>query len=165
MNNKDEVIINNPYVYYNSKCIEIDKQCENYKGNDSFLCESLKPYKSMYEIDDDYECSFENDKKCVKQKKTQAEYCFYNGSDEDICSMCTPSDPTKKVCTINNRNKCVEKYKYCSDYKGEYHSVCIAIEPYDPETNRIDPTSYCYYDNMPMQQQPAPDSSGRPRRS
>ena len=132
--------------YYNSKCIEIDKQCENYKGNDSSLCESLKPYKSMYEIDDEYECSFVNDKNCVKKKKEQSEYCFYNGTDADICSMYTPSDPNTKVCTMYN-NKCIEQYKYCSDYKGIFSLECTSIKPYDPETNKIDPYSKCVFSN------------------
>lgn len=98
----------------------------------------------MYEIDDEYECSFVNDKNCVKKKKEQSEYCFYNGTDADICSMYTPSDPNTKVCTMYNY-KCIEQYKYCSDYKGIFSLECTSIKPYDPETNKIDPYSKCVF--------------------
>ena len=133
-------------LYNNTKCIEFYKQCEDYEGTDRLMCEKIKPYKSMYEVDEEYECVFVKDKNCTKMKKEEPEYCIYNGTNPEICAMYTPSDPSTKVCVISN-SKCVERYKYCSEYKGLVSSECTAIKPYDPETNKIDPYSKCVFTN------------------
>ena len=49
-------------------CVEFYKDCENYKGDNRETCEKIQPFKSMYEIDDDYECVFENESGCMKKK-------------------------------------------------------------------------------------------------
>ena len=41
------------------------KNCEDYEGSDINTCELITPFKSMYELDDENECVFENNK-CVK---------------------------------------------------------------------------------------------------
>ena len=127
--------------YYNSKCIEIPKSCEAYEGNDRILCESIKPYKSGEEIDDDYHCVLEKDSKCTKKKKV----CDYSGTSEVLCAKQTPSDPSVQVCVLTSPYNCVERYKYCSEYKGSSSSECIAINPYDPETDKVDPYYKCSY--------------------
>ena len=98
----------------------------------------------MYEIDEGYECVLEKDKKCTKKKKEEVKYCNYQGYEEETCAMFKTSNPDTKICTLKN-TKCIEQYKYCSDYKGTYGEVCRSINPYDSETNKIDPYSKCVF--------------------
>ena len=126
---------------YNSECIEIPKSCEAYEGNDRILCESITPYKSGNEIDDEYRCVLEKDNKCTKKKKI----CHYFGTSEVLCAKQTPSDPSVQVCVLTSPYNCVERYKYCSEYKGSSSSECSAINPYDPETDKVDPKYKCTY--------------------
>lgn len=51
--------------YQNDKCEKFYKNCEDYEGSDINTCELITPFKSMYELDDENECVFENNK-CVK---------------------------------------------------------------------------------------------------
>ena len=126
--------------YYKSKCIEIPKSCEAYEGNDRLLCESIIPYKSGSETDDEYQCVLEKDSKCTKKKKV----CNYSGTNEVLCALQTPSEPSVQVCVLIG-SSCVERYKYCSEYKGSSSDECRAINPYDPETDQVDPLSKCSY--------------------
>ena len=129
-------------LYLNSKCQEFYKKCEDYKGTDGETCARITPFKSMYEKDEEYECVMEKDKKCTKKKKEEVKYCNYQGYEEETCAMFKTSNPDTKICTVKN-TKCIEQYKYCSDYKGTYGEVCRSINPYDSETNKIDPYSRC----------------------
>ena len=132
-------------LYFKGKCQEIYKKCEDYKGTDGDICAKIIPFKSMYEIDEGYECFMEKDKNCIKKKKEEAKYCNYQGNIREICEMQKPSDPDRKVCFFTG-SKCIEQYKYCSDYKGIYEEECKSIIPYDPETNKIDPYSKCVFE-------------------
>ena len=129
-------------LYFNGKCQEFYKKCEDYKGTDGYICAKIIPFKSMNETDEGYECVLEKNNKCTKKKKEEAKYCNYQGYNEEICAMLKPSDPDTKICSLIS-GRCVEQYKYCSDYKGIYSEECQSIVPYDPETNKIDPYSKC----------------------
>ena len=129
-------------LFFGSKCQEYYKKCEDYKGTDEETCVRIIPFKSMYEIDEGYECVLEKDKKCTKKKKEEVKYCNYQGNYANQCEKQKPSDQNTKVCAFIG-GKCIEQYKYCSDYKGIYEGECKSIIPYDPETNKIDPYSKC----------------------
>ena len=140
-------------LYYDKKCQEFYKKCEDYKGKDRLICESIQPYKSMLEIDEDYECIFEKDSTCTKKKKEEPEYCNYYGSNDELCTLQTPSDPSIKVCARNGY-RCFEQYKYCSEYKGLASEECESITPYDPETNKKDLYSKCEFVNKKCVKRP-----------
>ena len=133
-------------LYYKGDCIETPKKCEDYEGYDRLFCESIKPFKSMYEEDEEYECVLEKDNKCTKKKIE--EYCNYDGYDEELCEMHPSSDPNLKTCIIVGYS-CVERYKYCSEYKEsvDLYSHCTSITPFDPETGKKDKYSKCKMDS------------------
>lgn len=134
-------------LYDGNNCIEIPKNCEDYEGNDRIFCESIEPFKSMYEKDEEYECVLEKDNKCTKKKiEEETEYCDYGGSDEDLCELHPSSDPNLKTCIIVGYS-CVERYKYCSEYKGSTNYECTSITPFDPETGKKDKYSKCKMDS------------------
>jgi len=139
----------NRCLYYENDCIEIPKKCEDYEGNDRIICELIKPFKSMYEEDEEYECVLEKDNKCTKKKKEEeTKYCNYSGSDEELCELYPSSDPNLKTCIFVSFS-CVERYKYCSEYKGSTStsSQCTSITPFDPETGKKDKYSKCKMDS------------------
>ena len=136
-------------LYYENDCIEFPKNCEDYEENDRILCELIEPFKSMYEKDEEYECVLEKDNKCTKKKiEEETEYCNYWGSDEELCELYPSSDPNLKTCIFVG-SSCVERYKYCSEYKGStgYDEKCTTITPFDPETGKKDKYSKCKIDS------------------
>ena len=134
-------------LYYENDCIEFPKNCEDYKENDRILCELIEPFKSMYEKDEEYECVLEKDNKCTKKKiEEETKYCDYNGSDEELCELHPSSDPNLKTCILVG-SSCVERYKYCSEYKGSSNNECTTITPFDPETGKKDKYSKCKVDS------------------
>ena len=58
------------------------------------------------------------------------------------------TNPERKVCSWTG-SKCVEDYKYCSDYRGDddNESICTRIKPYDESGNNTDIGSKCIFDN------------------
>lgn len=131
--------------YYYSYCQEFYKSCEDYSYYNSLICELIEPFKSMYEIDEEYECVYE-DYSCNKRKKENAiKYCNYFGTNDELCEMQKSSNFSSKVCSLDDNYNCIEKFKYCSDYNGTSSEECSSIIPYDEETNKKDPYSKCVY--------------------
>lgn len=128
-------------IYKGGKCKEIYRSCENYLGNKSSECESIELY---------------NGKKCVfEYNLCRSKNKICDGAlDKDECNLIAKtgvSDPKKKVCSYlsftetdgSSTSRCVENYKYCSDYRGDDTTTCGNIKPYDESGDYIDETSYC----------------------
>ena len=78
-----------------------------------------------------------------------------NGDECKLISKTGVSDPNKKVCdylefsiTLSDGSsgteyRCIENFKYCSDYRGKDQTTCENIKPYDESGNYVDETSKC----------------------
>ena len=131
-------------VYNSGYCYEVYEKCEDYLGNIDSECEGLNLFNGK-------KCVFESNK-CVSKNKTCEE-----ATTQDECELIAKtgvSDPNKKVCdfltfTITEggssytESRCVENYKYCSNYRGNDVTTCENIKPYDETGTYIDETAKC----------------------
>ena len=132
-------------VYSDNKCREVYKNCEDYLPTDTATsCSSL----TLYNGNQCYPESNSNTNRCRSRKKTCG-----SATNEDECKIIAESgvsDPDKRVCdyvlyTSIGSTRCVENYKYCSDYRGTVADICNKIKPYDESGKNIDITSKCQY--------------------
>ena len=116
--------------YINGECIEIESQCENYKGSKAEECEGILPEDDHYSS----KCIFDNGK-CKKVSKTcsdykvgqPAEYCYNIHNDGKGCHY------KNGICSEG------VIYYYCEQYYGEDKNICEAI-------TLDNPTQKCEYD-------------------
>lgn len=132
-------------AFYDNACHEIYQRCEDYTGNDADECEDLKLYNGK-------KCVFESDR-CRSKDKICEE--ALNGDECKLISKTGVSDPNKKVCDYigfsitptggspTTEYRCIENFKYCSDYRGKDQITCENIKPYDETGNYVDETSKC----------------------
>ena len=132
-------------VYSGDQCREVYKNCEDYLQTDTTTsCLSLTLYNGN-------QCYLEsnsntNTKRCRSRKKT----CEM-ATNKDECKIIAESgvsDPDKRVCDYvlySGSYRCIENYKYCSDYRGTDAGICTNIKPYDESGKNIDITSKCQY--------------------
>ena len=132
-------------VYSGNQCREVYKNCEDYLQTDTTTsCPSLTLYNGN-------QCYLEsnsntNTNRCRSRKKT----CGI-ATNEDECKIIAESgvsDPDKRVCDYvyyRGAYRCMENYKYCSDYRGTDSDICTNIKPYDESGKNIDITSKCQY--------------------
>jgi len=132
-------------VYYNDACHEIYQRCEDYTGNNADECEDLELYNGK-------KCVFESDR-CRSKDKICEE--ALNSDECKLISKTGVSDPNKKVCDYitfsitledgksDTEDRCIENFKYCSDYRGRDQTTCENIKPYDESGNYVDETSKC----------------------
>lgn len=133
-------------VYYEDKCIETYKTCEDYIGNNKEECESIFPnnHKDGFNfINYRLKCIYEN-KKCITKTKSCSEHKF-NGSihrktNWEICQDLKVSDENK-YCFLS-KGGCIESYLNCEDYnKNVEKDICESIIPENYEESK------CIYDN------------------
>ena len=112
--------------YFNeeeNKCEERDifNTCEDYKGNDKNICESIisKTTNSR--------CILEKDSIC----KERDFYCSDTNIKYQCLTYAKARDPNKK-CVYNNDGECLEEYKSCEDYYViDGNNDCSSIHPYN----------------------------------
>ena len=132
-------------VYSGSQCREVYKNCEDYLQSDTTTsCSSL----TLYNGNKCYEETISNTIRCRSRQKTCE--MATNKDECEIIAESGVSDPDKRVCDYVNYNsigssRCVENYKYCSDYRGTTQDICEKIKPYDESGKNIDITSKCQY--------------------
>ena len=59
--------------YYNNNCIEEYKSCNDYKGNDKNICESILIFDYNNKIDVTKKCVYK-DNQCIKESKLCSEF-------------------------------------------------------------------------------------------
>lgn len=125
-------------VIYKGECLETYKTCENYKGNDQKICESIYPtyYKDdTYWIEYDSKCIL-NNKKCEKSERFCSEF-IYNGK---YCDDLKTKDENK-IC-FHYKGNCIESYETCENYNQNVDKITC---------EKIIPSSYsnqkCVYDS------------------
>ncbi|MBO6109628.1 MAG: hypothetical protein J6P12_01990 [Methanobrevibacter sp.] len=100
--------------YINGECIEIESECENYKGTKAEECEGIIPQNNPISA----KCIFDSGE-CKEVSKTCSDYIY--GQPQEFCEEIHNDG---KVCRYKN-GICFEiEYDYCEDYKGENKSFC-----------------------------------------
>ena len=115
-------------------CTEYYQNCEDYKGNDAAICESIKHLNSN-------QTGFVKTQTCVyNQQKEECqtkyiyceEYILGIGEDYNICYLLNVKDASSnKRCVYDFENKaCKEDYKTCEDYEslGSTENARISCE-------------------------------------
>ena len=77
-------------AFVNGKCIENYGNCEDYKGKDKNVCESIYPYEEYSK-----KCVLEGDK-CIEKEKTSCSD-YKSGEDEEYCQSIKLADQKKQV--------------------------------------------------------------------
>ena len=135
-------------IFYEGKCFEDYKTCEDYKGFNKPTCEGIFQFNGK-------KCFFDYSHGCVSYNKICSE-----AIDKRECKLIAKtgvSNPDRKVCTFDlydGSETCFENYKYCSDYKViasvaegySFEKICSRIKPYNSEGNKIDTDYRCSYD-------------------
>ncbi len=138
-------------------CYEEYLRCEDYLGDDSNICENIQLYGKK--------CEFELNR-CRSKNKTCSDV-----TTEEECKLIAESgvsNPDRKVCrwlieyNLTNGNavspsnyKCMETYKYCSDYRGKNQYFCKNyINPFNEEGDELDISFKCKYENSRCQKVP-----------
>ena len=117
----------------NGECIEIESECENYKGSKAEECEGILPKDDPISL----KCIFDNGN-CKTVSKTCSDYKF--GQPEEFCTSIYNNGKhcyfRNGVCSepVNNNN-----YNYCEEYEDEDKKICEAITLNNPTKN-------CKYD-------------------
>ena len=162
--------VSNKRCAYNSSdgvCYEEYLRCEDYLGDDSNICEGIQLYGKK--------CEFELNR-CRSKNKTCSD-----AETEEECKLIAESgvsNPDRKVCrwlkeynlstgnAITPTNyKCMETYKYCSDYRGKNQYFCKNyINPFNEEGDELDISFKCKYENSRCQKVPkeCPEADGNP---
>ena len=128
-----------PYSFCDFKdntCLEKARICpndhpytnENYDFLDKETCEGLIHRWN------NYKCVWDENNKCVGQKKNCAEY---TGSDSRTCQNYISTNNRKKCSLVNEQ--CIEKISICEDYKSsdDLPYTCESITPYDEKGNKL----------------------------
>lgn len=123
---------NRKCAFVGSECVEQPQTCDETETDR----EKCKEIILINDEDKYYECDMDKDK-CKKKQKLCSEY---HEHDEKECRKYAASD-ANRYCTIVN-NKCIEQYKYCSDYEltgvdDEDEALCMSIIPYDDNGNPL----------------------------
>lgn len=108
-----------------NQCEERDifTNCEDYKGNDKNICESI--------------ISKATNSRCILEKDSTCKERAFHCNDTDIKYQCLtyakPKDNNKKcVYSENHSPKCFEEYKTCEDYlKSGTNNLCSSIKLYN----------------------------------
>ena len=124
-----------------SSCKEIFKYCSDYRGTTPSDCKNIKPYEFEGEKLDKYsKCELEQEtKKCQRVPMD----CGYGNDNPMLCNEISPNikNNLTKYCRYvkddgsgveDVKNKCIEDYKTCDDYKG-YSNSYDATQPHDSE--------------------------------
>ena len=118
--------------YFNeegNQCEERDifTNCEDYKGNDKSICESI--------------ISKATNSRCILEKDSTCKERTFNCTDTNIKYQCLtyakPSDSSKKC--VFDSGKCLEVYKTCEDYLENNEYNCNHLNLYDGKQ--------CFYDS------------------
>ena len=123
-------------AYYNGECYEEFKKCDDYTGNNEDKCSNIKLHNQK-------KCEMESNKCRPVNKKCR------DARSKEECELIAQtgvSNPDKKICDYHN-GRCIENYKYCSDYRGTDRTICSQIKPYNKEGTEIDITSKCTYED------------------
>ena len=117
-------------------CYEEFLRCEDYIEKSEYgsnKCEYIKLYDGKI-------CKPEtlgDIGRCISQFKT-----CENATTEEECKLISKTgvaDLERKVCDwYTSTGRCIENYKYCSDYRGNEGDKCTRIKPYDASGNNID---------------------------
>ena len=118
-------------VLYNNKCVETFKACEDYKGNNHNICESIISisYKDeFYFIRYSEKCIYE-DNICKTKLKNCDEFIFMKElslkENEEIYEDLNTTDKNKKCFSYINR--CIESYSKCDYNQTAQKEVCESI--------------------------------------
>ena len=144
---KDE---NKRCAYGTNGCYEEYIRCEDFiennKGSGSKSCSDINLYNGM-------KCKYEQVDKNTDTYRCRTNYktCEGEGLEimEDECKLIAKtgvSDPERKICDYikhtetesYDSERCIENYKYCSDYRGSKGDVCKQIKPYNEEGDKIE---------------------------
>ena len=115
---------NKACIYFNGKCEEHYRKCEDYKGTNQKECEDIIP---IYEDDFDFakKCVFNHGtNKCEKKTRLCSDY--KKGQDSNFCTKA--KDNNNNECALYG-DICREKYNNCEDYKGNSKEICESIFP------------------------------------
>ena len=142
-------------------------RCEDYLGDDSNICEGIQLYGKI--------CEFELNR-CRSKNKTCSEV-----TTEEECKLVAESgvsNPDRKVCrwleeydlsttppTATSNYKCMETFKYCSDYRGGNQSFCEKyINPFNEAGDKLDISFKCEYEDSRCQKVPkkCTEANGNP---
>ena len=109
------------YIREIDQCVEseIYKTCEDYKGTDRFICESIKSETSHAKcvLDKDFTC------------KERAFHCSEAFTEED-CHFYAKASADNKICIFNS-NVCHEVYKTCEDFTEIDETECENLVLYN----------------------------------
>ena len=125
-------------------CYEEFLRCEDYFEESSYGSQSCR-YIKLYngQACKSISGGTNNINRCISKFKTCEE-----ATTKEECKLITKtgvSDPERKVCDWYG-NRCIENYKYCSDYRGDNtDNKCTRIKPYDASGNNIDYGFKCSY--------------------
>ena len=152
-------------AYKHKKCYEEYIRCEDFiennQGSGSSDCERIKLYNG-FKCKEESTMTVSNSISTVtKRCRTEYKTCEGYGLEitEEECKLIAKtgvSDPERKVCdylenseiygTLNPK-RCIENYKYCSDYRGGKREICEQIKPYNEEGDKIDVRFKCKYES------------------
>ena len=124
----------------NNICYEQYKGCEDYDKNEEDYCNN-----TIYYFNGEI-CFLDSDKCKSKNKKCE------EASDEDECRLIEKTgvkNTERKLCdwatvitisesSVQTVQKCIENYKYCSDYRGRDSETCSNIKPYNEKGDGLD---------------------------
>ena len=114
--------LNNHCQFSGTKCIEKYNRCEDYKGTNKKICETIVlPHTT---------CILRKDQKCEESKLK----CSEAGSSEAMCKFAKASSDDKEC--IFYEGNCFENYKKC-EYAG--YSECADVKQFDGKA--------CIYDS------------------
>ena len=126
-------------------CYEEYIRCEDYLGDSKYECENIILYNGK-------KCKWESSR-C----RTNNKICE-DAETEEECELIAEigvTDTERKVCAwAGNTDKCIETFKYCSDYRetcpstGNCRNFCAnKIKPYDESGKNLDIGFKCIYDD------------------
>lgn len=119
----------------NNKCISSYKDCEDYKGNDENICQSIT-------TSFDYKCIISKNK-CIQKPRVCSDFKFGFESNS-LCAELSSTDEDRMCFFMND--KCEEIYRSCEAYNGKNSEICESIIPYDYE-NEIEYNYKCIIEN------------------
>lgn len=141
----------------NGACYEEYMRCEDYEAKFESRCASSSSSSDGIILYNGKTCEVEpilnlNSRafKCKSIDKTCSQ-----ATTEEECKLITKtgvSDPERKMCSWEGTN-CVEKYKYCSDYRtlcgsgAVCRTICENIKPHDTSGENVIFGSKCKYDD------------------
>ena len=92
----------------NNKCISSYKDCEDYKGNDENICQSIT-------TSFDYKCIISKNK-CIQEPRVCSDFKFGFESNS-LCAELSSTDEDRMCFFMND--KCEEIYRSCEAYNGK----------------------------------------------